>query len=166
MLRHPKEGHSLLALIAPTPAFRSAHHVGGGPRSSSRFWVQLDQVGNVKRSALEESLRSEDARVETANAKVIIDHPPSSLTSNRIPMKETLDQPWRNDDRKFQRSVALASTTSSASQQGRVRRGRERSSSRVCLSEKTLTCSKDQPSSKIRTKRFNIVAEQIFRTRA
>jgi len=26
-LRHPKEGHSLLALIAPTPAFRSAHQI-------------------------------------------------------------------------------------------------------------------------------------------
>jgi hypothetical protein len=74
-LRHPKEGHSLLALIAPTPAFRSAHQSEiSGPHLSLCFWVQLDQGENVKRSALGESLRSEDARVETANAKGIAFH--------------------------------------------------------------------------------------------
>jgi len=53
MLRHPKEGHSLLALIAPTPRFPlSAPIFEPVAHGSSCFWVQPEQAGNVKRSAL------------------------------------------------------------------------------------------------------------------
>jgi hypothetical protein len=56
-LRHPKEGHSNNLSWHLTPAFHSAHQNRWPTLMSYAFWVQQDQGGNIKCSALGESLR-------------------------------------------------------------------------------------------------------------